>query len=95
MSFQGDQKKLKRLANLTKTAATPARGHDGEGGDDDLVEDVGDHEGGAHDHSVGEGEDEDCGGGRPPEALLETSLLLVQRNAVWNVSSVSWYPSLL
>ena len=72
-----------------------SRGHDGEGGDDDLVEDVGDDEGGAHDHGVGEGEDEDCGGGRPPEALLEPSLLLVQGNAVWNVSSVSWSPCLL
>ena len=60
--------------------------HDGEGRDDHLVEDVGDHEGGAHDHRVGEREDEDGGGGGPAESLLQPPLLLFQRYAVRRVS---------
>ena len=60
--------------------------HNGECRDDHLVEDVGDHEGGAHDHRVGEREDEDSGGGGPPESRLQSPLLLVQRYAVWRVS---------
>ena len=60
---------MEETSKLDKDSRHP-RGHDGEGGDDHLVEDVGDDERGAHDHRVGESKDEDSRGGGPSEAGL-------------------------
>ena len=60
---------MKETSKLDEDSRHP-RGHDSEGGDDHLIEDVGDDEGGTHDHCVGERKDEDSGGGGPPEAGL-------------------------
>ena len=56
---------MKETSKLDEDSRHP-RSHDGKGGDDHLVEDVGDDEGGAHYHRVGEGEDEDGRGCGPP-----------------------------